>query len=150
MSWNTLTGQIYDLINDNKATLGIQEVSKYPKIKFTGYPSVTITPSDNENNYETTSENERIYAWKVRVFYETKDSGIDGALDALYPLVDAVMDKIDQENELSTGQTIGQGMPANYTYLNIFATPGAFFTVENENIIYSEFTVKIRVSVDVA
>ena len=104
--------------------------------------------SDNENEFETTSENQRIYAWKIRVFYETKDSGVSGAIDALMPVVDDVMDKIDQENDAAV-RTVGTSMPSRYTFINILATPGAWYTVEDGNVIYNEFTVRIKVSVSV-
>jgi hypothetical protein len=148
MSWNTLSTQLYNLINDNKTTLGIQEVWDYPKLSFNGYPAVTITPSDNSSDYSSTTENLRKYAWRIRVFHETQVVGIDGALDALRPVVDATMDLIDDEMRASS-RTVGVNMPTDYIFINISAVPSAWYTVENENLIYNEFTVTVGVTVDV-
>ena len=149
MSWNTFKTQVYNLVNNNKTTLGIQEVYAYPRVNFDGYPSVSLFPSDNTNDYSTTSENERIYAWRIRLFNEVKDQGLEAALDALYPVADDLIDKFDQENELDSGQTIGVSLPARYTFINIFAIPGAFGEIEDENLAYTEMILKIKVSVDV-
>ena len=148
MSWATLTDQITSLVSSNASTLGIQEVKGYPTLNFTGYPAISLFPSDNENDYETTSENERIYAWKLMCVYETKVTGLDSAFDALYDIVDGVMDLLDKENELQSGKTIGVSMPARYTFINIFATPNLFGNTEDENLIFGELTVRIRVSYD--
>ena len=149
MSWATLSQQTFDLVDNNKTALGIQEVYRYPKFDFSGYPACTVTPSDNSNDYETTSENVRIYAWKVRIFYDTKATGIDASLQRLYPVIDDTMDQFDKEDEQASGQVLGVGMPAGYTYINNFATPGVWLSTENENIFYNEFTIRIRVSVDI-
>lgn len=150
MSWNTLTTQIYNLINNNKTALGIQEVYSYPRIKFDGYPGASIFPSDNANAYETTIENERIYVWKLRLVDETKEQGIEQALSNLYTVADNVAFKIGQENELDTGQTIGQNLPANHMFINIFASPSLWGQIEDENFVFNELTIRIRVSVDVS
>lgn len=149
MSWVTLGEQLYNLINDNKTDLKIQEVNSYPTLKFDGFPAVSIFPSDNKNDYETTSDNERIYVWKLRIFEETKGQGLNQAQDTLYEVLDNVLDKLDQEGELDSGQTIGQDLPARYQYINLFATPSFWGQIEDENLIFTEMGVRIRVSVDV-
>lgn len=148
MSFNTLRPQIKSLL---ESVSTIQEVKSYPTLKFNGYPAAYVVPSDNEGEYETTSENVRIYAFIVRLFYETKNTGIDGALDALEDIVDTVLDALDQD-DLKDGSTrvIGINLPSGYTYLNIFAHPSAWGEIEGENLMMAEIRVRIRISIDVS
>jgi len=148
MSWTVLQDEIYDLINDNSDALNIQQVSKWPKLTFTGYPAVTVTPANNASKFEDTKDNERIYSFDVRVFYETKSSKISGALTGLLQVVDDVIDKFDQENDAAT-RTIGVNMPAKYTFINLLAVLGDWFNVEDGNVIFHEFKVMVKVSVDI-
>lgn len=147
MSFAKLRPQIGTLLG---TVTGIQEVSNSPKIKFSGYPAAHIVPSDNESAYETTTENVRVYAFSVRLFYETKHSGIETAMAALESIVDEVLDKIDQEDlKGSASRTIGKNLPTGYTFLNILAVPGAWGELEQENLIMTQLTVKVRVSIDI-
>ena len=147
MSWQVLNPQVVQLVEDINL---IQEVSAAPKVDFSGYPAAHVVPSDAPSDYETTTENERVYAFLVRVFEQTKSGGVADAYLRLLPVVDAVIDQFDQESLKQAGQTIGQGMPANYTYINIFATPSRWVDLPDQQLIFSEITGKIKVSVDVS
>lgn len=148
MSWTVLRPEIETLL---KTVSTIQEVSRTPKIKFEGYPAAHIVPSENTNDYETTSENIRIYAFTIRVFYETKDTSIEDALVALEEVVDSIIDLFDQEDlKGSTTRTVGINLPVKYTFLNIFAIPNRWGVLDEEQLIMAEITVRIRISVDVS
>lgn len=155
MSWTTLTQQLGTLFENNKTALGIQEVWNYPRLNFTGFPALHISPSNNSAAYETTTENERIYAYDIRVFYSGKkptgntDTPIETALEALYPIADAVTDLLDQENEKKTNRTVGVNLPENYTWINMFATPSIWALLDGEQLPFVGLTVRMRVSVDV-
>jgi len=45
-----------------------EEIYEYEEGQFKGFPAITITPSNNESDYHTTNENERIYAFNVRCY----------------------------------------------------------------------------------
>ncbi len=128
----------------------IQEVSTSPKIKFNGYPAAHIVPSDNESDYETTTENERTYAFLIRVFFETKHGGIANSLTAMDEVVDEVLDLFDQEDQKGAStRTVGMDLPARYQFLNIWATPSAWGEVQGEELIMTQISVKVRISVDI-
>lgn len=147
MSWNTLRTQIGQLL---EAESGIQEVANYPKLNFAGYPAAIVVPSDNESDYETTSENERTYAFRVQLYYETKNTSISDAVSNLGDVVDSVLDTFDEEDQKgSSTRIIGQDLPSNYTFLNIWATPSAWGRLDEENLILAELTVRVRLSVDI-
>lgn len=147
MSWNTLYSQVKTVL-DGIST--IQEVSLSPKVKFAGYPAAYVVPSDSTGDYETTAENIRTYAFIVRVFHETKASGIEEAITALADVIDSIIDAFDQDdmNDSST-RILGQSLPARYTYINVWATPGEWSEIPGENLVMGEIRVRVRVSVDV-
>lgn len=147
MSWTVIRPQIKTVL-DTIST--IQEVSQAPKIKFDGYPAAHIVPSENSSDYETTKENVRTYAFTVRIFYETKQTGIEDALVALEQVTDSVIDAFDQEDlKGSTTRTIGMSLPSNYMFLNIFATPNRWVVLDEDQLIFAEITVRVRISVDI-
>ena len=147
MSWSTVRPQLKTLLD----TIGdLQEVSATPKLKFSGYPAAYIIPSDNEGDYETTTENVRTYAFNIRLFYETKSTGIASALDKLDGIVDTVLDTLDQEDlKSATSRTVGVNLPSGYTYLNIFAMPSVWGQVDGEELLMAEIKVRIRISIDI-
>lgn len=148
-AWSTFRTQVYDLVNNNKSSLNIQEVYNYPKLKFLGYPATNVTPSDSDNDYETTTENIRTYVFKVRNFYEMKNTGLQDAITALTDVADNVIDIFDQENEKSAAnRVVGIDMPSRYTFLNIWASPSLWGLVEDEQLIFNEVSVRIRISYD--
>lgn len=147
MSWQTLRPQLKTLL-DTVST--IQETASYPKMKFNGYPSATVTPNENDAEYETNTENIRNYAFMVRIFYETKHTGIENAILALEEVVDSVIDVFDQEDlKGSATRTVGVSLPSGYTFINIWAAPGAWFELPDEELIYAQVSVRVRVSVDI-
>lgn len=148
MSWLTLRPQIETLLN---TVTTLQEVSRSPKIKFEGYPAAHIVPSENSGDYETTKENIRTYAFMIRVFYETKSTTIENALTALEEVVDTIIDKFDQEDLKGvTTRTVGINLPTDYMYINMFATPGRWGELPDDQLIMAEIGVKVRISVDVS
>lgn len=145
MSFNTLRGQIKTVLDGISA---IQEVSGTPKLKFDGYPAAIVVPSENTNAYETNSENVRTYAFDVQLFYETKNTGVGDAIDKLENVVDTVLDTLDEEDQ-NTSRTIGQSLPAKYTFLNILAVPGVIGELPGEELVAATLTISVRVSVDI-
>ena len=147
MSWQVLRPQIGTLLETLDT---IQEVSNAPKIKFSGYPAAHVVPSDNESDYETTKENVRTYAFMVRLFYETKVTGVAEALGALEKIVDSVLDLFDQEDQKGAAtRTVGVSLPARYTFLNIWAVPTGWGEVPGEELIMAQLSVRVRISVDI-
>lgn len=148
MSWKTLRPQIVDLLNDTEE---IQDTKSYPTLGFSGYPAAYVVPSDNSADYETTDENIRTYAFIIRVFYETKESGVEDGLSGLEGIVDSVLDLFDNEDQKGAdSRKVGINLPSSYTFLNIWATPAQWGEVEGENLLMAELRVGVRISVDVS
>lgn len=147
MSWATIRPQVVDVLETVSA---IQEVAAYPKIKFDGYPAAYVVPSDNDGDYETTSENIRTYAFIVRIFYDTKASGVENAIASLEGIVDSVLDAFDQEDlKSSADRLLGISLPTNYTFINVWASPAEWSEIPGENLVMAEVRVGVRVSIDI-
>jgi hypothetical protein len=147
MSFARLQPQIKTLL---ETITELQEVSEFPKLKYSGFPAACIYPSDNTADYETTVENLRVYAFSVILFYETKEGGIVEAMQALRGLVDSVIDKFDQEDyKGSDSRTIGMNLAVGYTFLNILAHPARWGEIPDEQLLTAEISVKVRISRDI-
>lgn len=150
MSWSVIRPQLktlYENLESGGSSVFV-EVKSYPKLDFSGYPSAYIIPSDQESDYETNIENERFYSFITRIFYETKDTSVETALDKIEEAVDAVIDAIDQEDKRNVGRVVGINLPAKYTFLSIEATPSQWGELPTEMLIMAEVRVKVRVSYD--
>ena len=150
MSFGIFRTQLNTLFTNNKGALNVQEVKSGPEMNFTGYPAINITPADNEAVYETTSENARVYGFNVGVFYDTKNTGLNEAIDRVEEVVDAVINLLDEE-DLNSSNTIGQsGLPSTYTYLMMSANPSAWGKTEDEALVFAMIEVRILVSIDIS
>lgn len=147
MSWAILRPQIGNLL---RTVSDIQEVSNAPKFTFSGYPAAFITPSESSGDYESNIENLRTYAFAARIFYPTKEIGIEAALASLESLVDSVLDTFDQEDIKQTGRIVGVNLPSSYTFLSLFASPSFWGEVPGENLIMAEIKIIVKISVDVS
>lgn len=146
--WQTLRPQIKTLL-DSLGTL--VEVSKAPKIRFSGYPSAHVIPSDNTGDYDTNIENVRTYSFIIRVFCETKDGGIETAFEDMEGVIDSIIDAFDKEDlKDSATRTVGINTPAAYTFINVFASPGKWGEFPDEELVMAEITVKVRFTVDIS
>ena len=151
MSFKTIRGQFRTLLISltSGGNTILHEVISTPELKFNGYPAAYIVPSDLESEYETTIENERVYAFIIRIFHETKKTGIATAIDVLEDVVDAVIDALDQEDKKGAStRTVGVSLPANYVYLGINATPGIWAELPGEQLVMAEIKVRVKVSYD--
>lgn len=147
ISWQTLRPQIKTLLDNSDE---FQDTSGTPELKFTGYPAAYVVQSDSEADYETTSENVRIFAFIIRMFYSTKVVGVGTALERLEKIVDAILDDIDQDSYKGAGsRVIGINMPSGYTWINTYAVPSVFGEVEGEQLVMAEIRVMIKVIRDI-
>ena len=147
MSWTTLRPQIKALLDTSSY---LAEVSQAPKIKFNNYPSAHVVPSDNDSDYETNTENIRSYAFVIRVFDTSKDQGVENAMLAIEEVLDELLDMFDQEDlKPASTRLVGVNLPSNYTYINLWAVPGTWGEVPEEQLLMAEIRVSVRLSVDI-
>ena len=148
MSFNTINTKLKSVLGD---VTKIGHVYEYPTEKFDGFPSATITPSENASDFETNNENERNYAFIIRLFQDIPNSNVSGekplpyAFRVLRLLVDDVLDKFDRDETLS-----GIILPTGYTMLNLTATPSSWGAIVDldQKIILAEIIITAKVSFD--
>ena len=146
--WTILINKIKEILEANAL---IQETFTWEIEEFKGDPACTITPSENESDYNTTEENVRIYAFNVRLYVNRTIAppGKDPKSDAdrkLRNLVDSVLDDFDSDYTLT-----GIANPAGYTFINLFALPSSWgYSGREDNFRAAEILIRCRVSVDLS
>lgn len=103
-----------------KANTLVQEVFDYEASNITGSPSVTITPSGNANDYHSTTENHRRYAFMIRLYVRrgSTEQNEETTERAIRELVDTVLDDLDKNHQL-----LGLQTQTGYTFLFMRAAP---------------------------
>lgn len=98
----------------------IQEVFDYEASDISGSPCATITPSGNANDYHSTTENHRRYAFMVRLYVRRGSSAENekATEQAIRQLVDTVLDDFDKNHQL-----LNLGNETGYTFLFMRAAP---------------------------
>ena len=144
MSFNTFSKEIINLISANIS--GIQDVANYEKQPFAGYPACTVTESDNESDYETTAENRRVYAFRIRIYEQTgralgtvDNSAAERSSRVVRELVDSFLDTFDQNYTLGSNALMVEAAPSNW----------GWETRENNILRFAEIVLRIHKIVDV-
>ena len=122
----------------------IQEVNTSPTLEFDAYPSVAVYPTTQESDYETTTQNERIYSFMVSVFHETKTTSKGDALIAMYDVVDQVLDNFDKDPTLT-----GISLPTGKQIIDIVPTTSEWGQVEDRELLEIDVVLGVRISVSI-
>lgn len=86
--------------------------------EVTGDPWATVITSGNENDFASTSENKRTYAFNVRIFVKRGSSRTKTAAEALLQsIVDDLIDAFDQDFTLAGTVLISRATPSKWGYL---------------------------------
>jgi hypothetical protein len=122
-------------------------VYNYEPSNFNGSPVATVVPASNENAYSTTTENERLYAFEVRVYINRGKDDTQNALadEALRDLYDETLDELDKNYLLSGLET-----KPGYTFINMRAVPGSWgYAGLAQEYRFAVINITCRVYVDV-
>jgi hypothetical protein len=139
---------IRDKLRDKLLTeTAIEEVARYPKREFTGYPAAILVPAEGDSGWETTAEHERAYVFDCQIFYETKGVGNDNALDALYNVVDEVLDNFAEDTLLEQGGAIA--LPAKQTIISVEPVSAGWEAMDDTDLLMARITIRVVVSVDI-
>lgn len=89
-----------------------------PTLEFQAYPAAYIIPQEGDSDWETNAQDERAYPFQINIYYETKQSGKNGALDALMNLVDDILDAFAQDKQMANTAPSLQTQLASAGYTN--------------------------------
>ena len=111
--WSNIIAKIKSILDSNSL---IQESYDYEEVNFKGQPAVVIVPSDNESNFTTNIDNERVYGVTVFLFVARgenyyKDKKCD---EVMRNLVDSVIDDFDKEDSIFDVQACTVEVIANF------------------------------------
>lgn len=127
-----------------EAIPSIADVQPTPDPKFTGFPAANVYPSDQDSDYEDTASNERVYVFIIALYYEHQKTNTGKALTALYDLTDEVLDAFDTDPLLA-----GLSLPTGKQLITVQPTTSEWGETEDRQLLTTQITVQIRVSVDV-
>lgn len=137
-----LIGKITQILRNNSL---ISVVYNYEAEQFSGDPAVSVTPSSNVSDYNTTEENIRVYAFNIKLFVKRNAPRKPEDADKIMrELVSSVIDDFDKDYTFT-----GLSVPTGYTFINTFAMPSAWgYAGREDEYRAATIDVKCRVSVD--
>ena len=101
-------------------------------------PFAIVIPSGNENEYITTSENRRTYAFMVRLFCEVSNRGKEATETLLTEMVDSVIDALDQDWNLTGSALLMTASPSAWGYIE---ADRIYRTADIKLLVKTDFSV---------
>lgn len=80
-------------------------------------PFAVILASGNDNDFASSSENKRTYAFQIRIYMERKKRGAETCEANLQTLIDAIIDAFDQDYTLGGVALISKAVPSKWGYI---------------------------------
>lgn len=118
--WNTLSAAIVTMIKTS-AEVDSAAVFDYAKSKMDHYPTITVTPSDNQDAiFADTSRNQRTYNFAIRVYQERMEQGEDASERIMRTIVDDLIRIFDADLYLNTtlqGRGFAKPIPSVWQYV---------------------------------
>ncbi len=124
----------------------IQSKYNYEASNVEGFPALTLTPSANENEYATTTENQRTYAFVVRLYTERGSTATaeNECENTMRELVDTVLDTLDKNYNM-----IGLETQTGYIFINMMAAPSLWGYAGRENQMrVAEIRIQLNFYID--
>ena len=141
MGFVSIIAQI-KIILDGIADIG--EVFLFDKGKFERYPAVVIYPSENINDFNTTTQNLTEYVFTIRIHQIMNEAGDDSHEKAdriLREVVDQIITEFDKKANLSLGGTVKWTKATPSTW--------AYQTRESGAMRVAEITISANALVDI-
>lgn len=147
---NQLIDNIKALLDTLKGTdQPMAEVYDSPTFKSVKYPYCFVSDSGIDSDFQDQQLNERMYAYKVWVFNEYDVDNARTSRRALRTAVDAILNKIDQQESPDSAREIAYGLANLYTVMAVMATIGETVYDEEEKMIGQVVTIRVKVTVDI-
>ena len=135
---NGLKNQIMQFISANVTT--VQDVSDYDKVVFSGFPAVTVTTTDNENEFWSVAQNQRAFNFDIDIYVQISKS------------TQSVDDNARQSAERIMGNVVSDILDAFDSYTTfggaadfLRAAPSDWDYVESAEGFYRHAKIKLQV-----
>ena len=119
---NGLKSQIMNHISAEVDT--VQDVSDYDKVVFSGFPAVTVTVADNENEFWSVGENQRAFNFNLDIYYQISrdvgsadDNARQRAERVMSNVVSDVIDAFDSYITFGGAADFLRAAPSTWDYL---------------------------------
>lgn len=118
--WNTLSAAIVNMIKTSNE-IETTAVFDYAKSKMTDYPTITVTPSDNQEPlFADNVRRQRTYNFAIRVYQERAEQGEEASERIMRTLVDDLIAIFDADIYLQTtleGRGFARPIPSTWQYV---------------------------------
>lgn len=118
--WNTLSAAIIEKIQGS-AEIETTAIFDYGKSKMTEYPTITVTPADNQEPYfADTTRRGRTYNFAIRVYQERPEQGEEASERIMRTIVDDLIAIFDADIYLGTalaGRGFAKPIPSSWAYV---------------------------------
>lgn len=81
---------------------------------FSGFPAISYYYETTESDYATVTENRRDYNFAIYVYGIWQDKPLPDQYAAMYKMVDAVLDTLDQSNDLGINEIMLRPVPGEF------------------------------------
>lgn len=119
---NGLKDTIIQRISSEVTT--VQDVSDYDKMVFSGFPAVTVTTADNENEFWSTGENQRAFNFDVDIFIQLSkstqtvdDNARQSAERIMGNVVSDIIDAFDTYTSFGGAANFLRAAPSTWDYV---------------------------------
>lgn len=141
---------IRDFIAAKLATVStLAEVHSEPALNFASYPAAILVPADGSSDYETNAEDERVYAFDVIIYDDTKVQGVAIALDNVMDVASNVLSAFAQDKMFLLPTPVSTSMPAGTQFINCEPVAAGWGGVNNQDKELMAAMVKLRCRVSV-
>jgi len=124
----------------------LQAVHRVETAESNGHPFATVTASSSDGEYHSTTENQRVYAFLIRLFVERAGQTTPEAAEIVLEELDSSVESDLDKNYLLSGTVTKTG----YTVLFMRTSPSRWGYAGREfEYRTSEFVVQVVVLVDI-
>lgn len=118
--WNELSAAIVAKVKTSSEVANAA-VLDYAKSKMDHYPTITVTPFDNnEAFFADTSRNQRTYNFAIRVYQERADQGEEESERIMRTIVDDLISIFDADvylNDTLAGRGYQKPIPSRWSFV---------------------------------
>ena len=119
---NGLKNQIMQRISTQVNT--VQDVSDYDKVVFSGFPAVTVTTTDNENEFWSVAQNQRAFNFDIDIYVQISkstqsvdDNARQSAERIMGNVVSDIIDAFDDYVEVGGVADFLRAAPSSWDYM---------------------------------
>ncbi|MDQ0672939.1 hypothetical protein QFZ36_000500 [Pseudarthrobacter siccitolerans] len=114
---STISNEIKTIVEgvQQSGSAAFTEVVEYPTNEFEGYPAASVVPTAVESTVFTSTQNQRAYGFMVELYYNVDQNNWASAFDIMRDLVDAVLDALDQSEDLNASCDFLKAVPMEWT-----------------------------------